>query len=88
MWKSAYPCRCSKCRARKTFRKHPESYRHTPHCYCGGTYAVDQYRLHKEHKRVKCNCDLWWFPHRIGSHKQAIARFEAEYEARYGEVAA
>lgn len=83
MWKNAYPCRCSRCRTRRTFRKHPESYRDVPRCSCGGEFHVDQYRLRKEHKRVKCNCDLWWFPHRRGSHRQAEQYLMREYEDRY-----
>lgn len=84
MWKNAFPCRCSRCRARRTFRKHPDSYpTPPPHCSCGGTFAVDTFRLRKEHKKYKCTCDLWWFPHRIGSHKQAEEMLMRAYEDRY-----
>lgn len=62
-----YPCRCKKCRGRKTFRKHPLDYVREPKCSCGGSYSVDSYRQNTEHRRVLCHCDAYWFPHRQGS---------------------
>lgn len=59
-------CRCSKCRHRKSFYKHPERYSKPKKCTCGGLYIIDVYRNTKENK-TPCTCDGWWFPHRLGS---------------------
>lgn len=63
-----HPCRCNKCRGRKTLRKHPDLYerRHHVKCSCGGEFKVDTYRMSKENKNP-CKCDGYWFPHRKGS---------------------
>lgn len=59
-----YPCRCRRCRTRRTFAKHPEVYRRTPLCSCGGVYIVDSFRKKKEHKKYRCTCGELPFPHR------------------------
>lgn len=65
-------CRCSKCRMRKTLSKRPENYIIDKYikCYCGGKFAVDEYRnsgkeceYNNKHRKY-CNCDLWWFKHK------------------------
>jgi hypothetical protein len=62
-----YPCRCKRCRGRKTFKRHPADYKVQKRCSCGGEYSVDSYRLRKEHKLTLCHCEAYWFPHRRGS---------------------
>ena len=62
-----FPCRCKRCRSRKSFRRHPDDYRVPKRCSCGGEFSVDSYRMVKEHKRTLCHCDAYWFPHRVGS---------------------
>lgn len=72
-----YPCRCRKCRARRTLRQHPDNYvrRHFAVCYnCGAdALALDTYRQQKEHKRTRCRCDAYHFPHR---HDPNVCRFK------------
>lgn len=67
-----YPCRCSKCRARKTLAMSPDWYEQPPTCSCGGVYKVDTYRRKIERKKYNCGCDGYpWQatngPHRKGS---------------------
>jgi hypothetical protein len=59
-----FPCRCKKCKGRKTFRIDPTHYNVEPLCACGGTYSVDTYRKTKENKKRICYCDTYWFPHK------------------------
>lgn len=65
-----FPCRCSnrKCRARRTLRKHPDDYvqRARVKCYhCeDGELKLDTYRQKTEHKKTRCVCDAFHYPHR------------------------
>ena len=62
-----YPCRCRRCRKRRTLNKHPDDYvqRSRVLCYhCDGELRLDAHRQTKEHKRTRCKCDAYWFPHR------------------------
>ena len=63
-----FPCRCRKCLARRTLNKHPDDYvqRSRVKCYhCDGELRLDKYRQTKEHKRTRCKCDAYHFPHRF-----------------------
>lgn len=71
-----FPCRCRKCGARKTFRKHPDDYVREHECSCGGTYRVDNYRRTREHLKTICRCNGVYYPHRKGS---ILGCFEYEY---------
>lgn len=64
---SRFPYRCRDCRTRRTLRKRKERYMREPSCACGGDLILDVYRKRKEHARVMCLCDGYWFPHRRGS---------------------
>lgn len=66
-----HPCRCKRCGARRTLAKRPEDYASKPHCACGGTYRVDQYRKKVEHKRQGCRCS--GFPWDNGTHRKGSA---------------
>ena len=87
-----FPCRCRKCWARKTFKKHPDAYvmRHHVTCpVCGADdMRVDAYRMTKEHKRVLCKCDGLPYPHRAGSsiwcREHPTGPTEQEYYEQYG----
>lgn len=61
-----FPCRCTKCRARQTLAKEPHKYLRERRCFCGGQLRVDWYRRSREHKRNKCHCLGYPFPHRKG----------------------
>lgn len=62
-----FPCRCKRCRSRRSFKRRPDDYRVPKRCSFGGEFSVDSYRLKKEHRRTLCHCDAYWFPHRQGS---------------------
>jgi len=71
-----YRCRCSRCEHRETFRKNPRQMERTPVCArCKSTqWRVDWYRTTKrEHRRARCDCHGWQFPHRYGSCHQHSA---------------
>jgi len=61
-------CRCRKCRARRTLKRHPDNYIKIPRCYCGSNeWVVDAYRMNKEYliwRSEKCDCPGYSFPHR------------------------
>lgn len=86
-----FPCRCNKCRGRKTLSKHPDDYQRDRYktCSCGGHFVVDTHRRTREHKRAKCGCDALPFPHRKASSVFCIAHpvgpSDADYEQRYGD---
>lgn len=66
------PCRCNKCKARKSLSKRPEFYQTWPGCPiggCKGILFVDNYRLKrgkKDRARV-CKDDCKPYPHRVDS---------------------
>lgn len=64
------PCRCKKCRARRSLRQKPDEYLRPPKCKsCGNnTWVIDVYRFRKEMSSSRvCGCSGYWFPHRRGS---------------------
>lgn len=72
-----YRVRCSRCRHRKTFKKHPDFHVRLPACvYCGcRKWVIDWFRTSKiEAKRYTCRCGAIpadrnsnSMPHRRGS---------------------
>lgn len=65
-----YPCRCLKCRHRRSLNHKPDDYVRPPKCkFCGSTkWWLDTYRMKKEmDSKLTCNCGGYWFPHRKGS---------------------
>lgn len=76
-YRAQYPCRCSRCRKRKTLPRHPNNYvRQQPICwFCGyRNWIVDRFRRHREHQKYACDCrgiegiyDFKGAPHRRGS---------------------
>ena len=67
-----FPCRCSKCGARKTLSTNPAECVLTdfvPQCKCGSTaWRVDQYRIKKEWgEENTCRCAGLQYPHKPGS---------------------
>lgn len=93
----AVRCRCKRCGHRKTFSRNPENYtrrfRWLIKCgSCGYTgkqpgdlpWWIDTYRSSgREHRRVLCKCDRYWFPHRKKSRfcLHAVTPLtEADYE--------
>jgi hypothetical protein len=61
-----YPCRCSKCGARRSLAQRPDQYFRPPACDCGSRmWYLDAYRLRVEmDSKLKCNCSSYHFPHR------------------------
>jgi len=55
-----YSCRCSnsKCRARRTFPRHPEHYIRPPKCfYCSGrVFIVDPWMMKRDTRAMGCMC--------------------------------
>jgi len=91
-YKHKWPCRCSKCGARKTLNMMPHQYKLDKHrtCLCGGELRVDWYRKKKENKSP-CSCDGYHYPHRKGGgvwckHHPA-GPSEQDYLNRYGDYA-
>lgn len=68
---SRTPCRCKKCKRRKTLKRHPDNYVIVPKCSCGNnTWNIDNYRIKVEYKNSrinKCYCFVYKFPHRKSS---------------------
>lgn len=64
-----YRCTSSKCRQRVTKRHKIEWYMHDHHreCKaCGGKLSYDP-EPKRRAQLQRCNCNGYWFPHRIGS---------------------
>jgi hypothetical protein len=62
------PCRCSRCRTRRSLRHSPGWYIRQPRCkVCGGKLSIDTYRAKGKEKRPACNCGGLPFPHRHSS---------------------
>lgn len=78
-----YPCRCNRCLARKSFRKHPDEYVRAKICICGGAFKVDWYRKNVERKVDPCHCDAYHFPHKFNKRicKSVVLPRESEDEA-------
>lgn len=81
-----WPCRCQRCRGRKTLSKHPDLYVRPPKCQCGGLLRPDMHRKKKEHLNV-CRCLGYWFPHRPGGgvwcEQHPTGPTEQHYQERY-----
>lgn len=71
-----FRCRCSRCEKRTTLKRNPRLAEKPLVCVCGSQrWRVDWYRTIKtEHRRVRCDCGGWEFPHRAGSCHQQRAR--------------
>ena len=91
-YKHKWPCRCSKCGARKTLNMMPHQYKLDKHrnCLCGGELRVDWYRKKKENK-APCKCDGYHYPHRKGGgvwcKNHPTGPSEQDYLNRYGDYA-
>lgn len=85
----SYPYRCRRrsCSARRTLRKKLEQYVREPKCReCGGELRLDRWKM-KDHKKAKCTCDGYHFPHRKGSkwcNYSTVELTEEDYKQRYG----
>ena len=65
-------CSNSKCRARKTLRRHPDSYSAPPKCWsCGERrWTIDRWMARRDTRAMGCFCMAYnWggVPHRKGS---------------------
>lgn len=87
-----YPCRCSKCRSRRTLQKLPHQYKieKFARCMlsgCDGEMRVDWHRKNAEHKN-NCRCWGYPFPHRPGGgvwcEKHPTGPTEQDYIERHG----
>lgn len=91
-YKHKWPCRCSKCGARKTLNMMPHQYKLDKHraCLCGGELRVDWYRKKQENK-APCKCDGYHYPHRKGGgvwcKHHPTGPSEQDYLNRYGDYA-
>lgn len=91
-YKHKWPCRCSKCGARKTLNMMPHQYKLDKRrtCLCGGELRVDWYRKKKENK-APCKCDGYHYPHRKGGgvwcKHHPTGPSEQDYLNRYGDYA-
>lgn len=91
-----YPCRCSKCRTRRTLSKLPNQYKIEKFAKCmihgcDGEMRVDWHRKKKEHKKNLCSCYGYSFVHRKGGgvwcEQHPTGPTEQDYIDRYGHEA-
>lgn len=85
-----YRCTRCTCRARTVLRKPIEQYVREPRCrFCGGRLSHDP-EVRRRSKRLKCLCDGYNFPHRIGTEpwcKHAkVGPSDEQLEARHYEM--
>ena len=64
-----HPCRCSRCRGRRSFHMNPLDYKVRPTCPCGGYYTLDAYRKRIETKLGRCGCSGYSWSISNGIHK-------------------
>lgn len=88
-----YPCRCSKCKSRRTLAKLPHQYIIQWHAQCklpgcDGVMRVDWHRKNKEHKKNLCSCIGYSFKHRKGGgvwcEQHSTGPTNQDYIDRYG----
>ena len=83
-----YRCTKASCRARVTLKRSLNKYVREPRCrHCGGMLSHDP-EPKRRHKKEKCVCDGYYFPHRRGTEPRCQyaknGPTEQDYRERFG----